>query len=116
MRYWAALIVAIAMNVGSNILLKSAVLGATGSASVVVSMLKDPRLWSGVIMAGILLVCYVYAIRQIQISIAYPTVTGLAMVGVAVLSALLLGEPMNTSKVAGIAMVLMGTFILFRAA
>ena len=56
------------------------------------------------------------AIRHIQISIAYPTVTGLAMVGIAIMSALVLDEPLSASKAIGIVVILIGSFILLRTA
>lgn len=114
MRYWFALLLAVVANVVANVALKFGVGHAkldTGWRSMNV-MVGNVWIWIGLIAAVVLLGCYLYAIRGIAVSIAYPVVTGLAAVGIAFLAASVLDEPMNISNVAGIALIILGVTLL----
>ncbi|MGI1662769.1 DMT family transporter [Palleronia sp. KMU-117] len=114
---WAALTVAVAANVGANILLKHAVgLGqkpASGGGSLFTQ--NPPVLIAGVLLAGVLLGFYLLALRHLPVSIAYPVVTGAAMIGIAVLSSILFSEPLSLGKMVGIAGIILCTALILRS-
>lgn len=114
---WAALAVAVAANVGANLLLKHAVdpgqKPAPGGASLLAQ--NPPVLVAGVVLAGVLLGFYVLALRHLPVSIAYPVVTGAAMVGIAVFSAMLFSEPLSLGKMAGISGIILSTALILRS-
>ncbi len=67
------------------------------------------------------LVCYavsvvvwILALSRVQVSIAYPMLS-LGYVAVAFATWWLFGEPLTTNKLAGIAVIIVGVVILFRA-
>jgi multidrug transporter EmrE-like cation transporter len=112
--YWIALAGAVAANVVANLALK---IGATSGVTPTTrdhlfSGWQSPWLWAGVGAAGLLLVCYVGAIRGIALSVAYPTVTGFSMVGVTIVSSWALGEPLGLRSVAGTGLVIVGVAVL----
>lgn len=112
--YWAALAVAVAANVFSNVAFKQAMTikhprAGSGTAFWV---LAEPWTWIGLASAGILLSAYLFAIREVPLSIAYPVVTGFAMVGIAIFSGLLFDEVVTPSKIVGIGSIAIGIALL----
>ncbi len=59
-------------------------------------------------------VCYSLALQKLEISLAYPVMTGIAMVMVAALGFTFLHEPMSWSKAAGMLLIGAGAFALTR--
>lgn len=105
--FWLAL--AIGTNISANLLLKIAV--TTGEAPAT-GLSKWALLAIGIGCAGVLLVSYVLALRHLPVSLAYPIVTGCAMVGIGIMSAPLLGESLNLTKCLGIGAILLGCTLL----
>ena len=114
---WAALGMAIAANVGANLLLKHAVdtgQKPTSGGGTLLSQ-NPPFLVAGIVLAGILLGFYLLALRHLPVSIAYPVVTGTAMVGIAIFSAILFSEPLSLGKLTGIAGIILSTVLILRS-
>ncbi|PKV45699.1 MULTISPECIES: SMR family transporter [unclassified Janthinobacterium] len=59
-------------------------------------------------------VCYSIALQKLQISLAYPVMTAATMCLVALIGATLLNEPLHAGKLAGMALIAAGAFILTR--
>ena len=59
-------------------------------------------------------VCYSVALQKLEISLAYPVMTGIAMAMVAALGFAFLHEPLSWSKAAGMALIAAGAFALTR--
>ena len=78
----------------------------------IMALLSNPWIWAGLFSASVLLGCYLYAIRGIEISIAYPTVTGIAMLGLALLGAWLFAESLTLPKIIGVGLVIVGIFLI----
>lgn len=108
--HWFALVVAVIANVLSNYAFKKAM--TAGEARSVLALASDPWLWAGGASAGVLLLCYLYALRGVALSVAYPTVTGLAMAGIAVLGAAALGEALSPVKAGAVLMIVVGAAVL----
>jgi len=113
MQYWAALGLAVVANVGANILLAGAVREANpGHGGFALSVLRLPKLWGGLLLAGVLLLAYLYALRGIHVSIAYPATIGCALVGLVIADRMLFGVPLGLVKGAGIVAIILGLFML----
>ncbi len=59
-------------------------------------------------------VCYSLALQKLEISLAYPVMTGIAMAMVAALGFAFLHEPMSWSKGVGMLLIAAGAFALTR--
>src|SRR3546814_17009890 len=70
--------------------------------------------WSSDVCSSDLL-CYMYALRRIPVSVAFPSVS-LSYVLVAFLGVWLYGEAMSLPKLAGILLVCGGVFLITRSA
>lgn len=110
---WLILVSTIACNVCANTLLKAAMRHVTD-----VSPRAPVQLWSnhllilGVIFSGVTLVLYTLTLAKFELSIAYPVVTSLALVGVFIFSVLLFNEQMYWTKVLGAGMIITGVVLL----
>ncbi|MGV7208628.1 DMT family transporter [Oxalobacteraceae bacterium A2-2] len=58
--------------------------------------------------------CYALALQRMQISVAYPVMTGFTMLLVACTGWLLLGESLTPVKLGGMALLAMGAWLLTR--
>ena len=101
--------------VQQNLLLREVVVEMDGGGDRVIQLLLEPWMCVGVLCSGALLACYLYSLKGIDLSIAYPAVTGLAMLGIA-LSGVFTGEGITTLKIGGIALVLAGISLLYQSA
>lgn len=59
-------------------------------------------------------VCYSLALQKLQISLAYPIMTAMAMAMIAVLGYAALNEPMTPAKIVGMLLIVAGAFALGR--
>ena len=112
--YWSALLIAVCANIFANVAFKSAMRDVPGPLHLgtVASVFAAPWMWAGLASAIVLLGCFLIAIRGIDLSIAYPTITGLAMVGIIIAGYVLFSESLSVQKLAGIGFVIVGIVIL----
>ncbi len=108
--FYAALAVGILLGVVGQILLKA---GASGET--LLQQFLAPQSIVGLALYFAAAVCYMYALRKIPVSIAFPSVS-LSYVLVALLGFWLYGEPLTASKLGGIALVCAGVFLITRPA
>ena len=116
--YWLALLIATGANVFANLAFKLAVreLVLPPDARTFLTLASTPWAWLGVGSAALLLVCYLIAIRGIDLSIAYPAVTGLAMAGIAIIGCVVFSEPFTSTKLMGIGFVFAGILLMAQKA
>jgi len=107
--YYVALGLGILLGVGGQMLLKS---GASGETLLQQFLAPQSIIGLGLYFAAAL--CYMYALRKIPVSVAFPSVA-LSYVLVALLGFWLYGEPLSMPKVAGIALVCAGVVLITRA-
>jgi small multidrug resistance pump len=108
--YYVALALGILLGVGGQMLLKS---GASGETLLQQFLSPQSIIGLGLYFAAAL--CYMYALRKIPVSVAFPSVA-LSYVLVALLGFWLYGEPLSMPKVAGIALVCAGVILITRTA
>lgn len=63
---------------------------------------------------GLGFACYSVALQKLDISLAYPVMTGIAMAMVALIGYVFLSEPMGASKLLGMALIACGAIALSR--
>lgn len=59
-------------------------------------------------------VCYSIALQKLDMSLAYPVMTGVAMLLVAGMGVLVLGESLSASKITGMVLIALGAYALAR--
>lgn len=112
--YWLALFIAIISNAVANIAFKKAVARTPAEEGVVgfFKLSTEPWMWLGVIAACLLLGCYLYALKGIDLSVAYPMVTGLAMLGIALAGAIVFGEVISAVRMFAMTLIVVGVLLL----
>lgn len=108
--YYAALFVGICIAAGGQLLLKTGALRA-GEA---VQQFVDPFTILGLGAYGTSAVLYIFALRKIPLSQAYPTVS-LSYAAVAIAAHFLWGERIGWGQAAGFLLIWSGILLLHRA-
>ena len=112
--YWLTLFIAVVANVFANISFKIAMARGTleqGDISYI-KLFIDPWLWVGFASAFLLLGSYLYALQGIQLTLAYPIVTGMAMLGIAVAGSIVFGEQISAARASGMLLIVLGVVVL----
>jgi multidrug transporter EmrE-like cation transporter len=123
MRYWIALILALVLNATANLLMK------VGSTGLKTALHNDPRRDVGA-LAGILVhnwalflglfffatnvLLYTYALQTIKISVAYPIMVAAGFAIIAVVAWRYLNESLSPVQWGGIALILVGVYLVAR--
>jgi small multidrug resistance pump len=105
--YYISLAVSIVLGIGGQIALKSA---ANESATVMAQFL-DPLTVLGLAIYVFAALCYILALKEIPVSIAFPSVAASYAV-VAVLAHVLWNEPLGWPQMAGIALIGSGVLLI----
>lgn len=108
----------IVLTVYGQIVLKSRV-GAHGAlpegvldaAGFLLRLLLDPLILSGLAAAFLAALCWMAALTHLELSRAYPLMS-LSFALVLALSVWLLGEPLSPAKLAGVALIVLGTIVI----
>lgn len=109
----AILLLAIALGVAGQILMKLGLnrLGERPSPVVVLKAILTPLILGGFVCYGVSSLFYLQALSRMPLSYAYPMIA-LSYVGVVVASWRLLGEEINATRIAGLAVIIVGVVIL----
>jgi len=108
--FYVALGVGILLGVAGQVLLKA----GAGGETLLQQFFSLPSM-AGLVLYFAAALCYMYALRRIPVSIAFPSVS-LSYVLVALLGFWLFGEAMSMPKLAGILLVCAGVFLITRSA
>ncbi len=116
MTHWLALLLCVVANVTANVSFKRFVDATEIEPSWhgLLQVILQPWLWAGFVTAGVVLLSYLYAIKVVPLGAAYPIVTSLATVGIALAGVLLFGEAMKVTKVVGVILVIGGVLLVSR--
>ena len=111
---WMALGIAILANIGANLALKQAVDSMTKGTigEMLFQLLQETNFWIGITLACLLFISYLIAIKQIPVSVAYVITTSLAMLGLIVVENMFYGLTLNSSKIFGAIMIIVGVLLL----
>ncbi|MBX6395067.1 MAG: EamA family transporter [Alicyclobacillaceae bacterium] len=108
---WAALGFGIVFNALANILMKAAArhgAGPAGGWSGILSAVLNIYLLAGIASFVLALGAYTFALTRFELSVAYPIMTSLGLVLVALASFLLFREPFTGWKTVGTLLILAG--------
>ena len=111
---YALLVMALLLNAFANTLLKmgASQLRDTADASLLLRLLGNPSLLLGLLLFVINVVCYVAALSQLKLSVAYPIMASGSLLVVVLSSAFWLGEAVTLLQWSGIALLLIGIVLV----
>jgi len=111
---WLMLTAAIVSNVIANIAFKRAVEDVIikPELGTLLSILGRPWFWLGAVACISLLASYLYAIKYIELGIAYALVTSGALALITALSLVLFDAQLGVTKVVGMCFVIVGVWLL----
>ena len=102
--------IAVVLGTGAQLLLKA----GTNATPVGPALALDPRILGGIACYAISLIAWILALSKTPVSIAYPMVSlGFALN--ALLAWWLLGETLNAQRIAGIAVIVVGVWLVARS-
>jgi len=103
-----ALFISIAIGVGGQLLLK-----AGAPRPLLDGWVPNPYLAAGLVAYAMSAGFYIYALRTLPVSVAFPTVS-ISYVAVAYLAHVLWGEAWGAAQLVGLALICAGIFVLHR--
>ena len=106
MIYYVVLGVGILAGIAGQMLLK-----AGADAPTLVAQILRPSTLAGLALYGSAAFLYIFALRKISLSIAFPSVS-LSYAIVAVLGHFLFGEPFGLKQIGGIALIMGGVVLI----
>jgi multidrug transporter EmrE-like cation transporter len=118
MTHWLLLLLTVVLTAVANLLLKYAAVNrqelgeAKGIVANILEIFTTPSLMLGICFLGLAVIAYAIALRNINLSVAYPVMTTSVVVLVALFSAIFFGEPVTLVKTAGTVMVIFGVILL----
>jgi multidrug transporter EmrE-like cation transporter len=116
-KVWLVLTLAIILNSAANILLKAAMNHASGDrhvAAMALAIVTNPVAWAAVATYVLAMSTYAYVLGRMNLSKAYPILTSLGVVVVAVASLAFLGESLILVHWAGIVAIFVGVWLVAR--
>ncbi len=106
----AFILVAVVLGTAAQLLLKA----GTNAAPVGLGLALEPRILGGVACYAVSLVAWILALSRTEVSVAYPMLSvGFALN--ALLAWWLLGEGVNAQRLAGIAVIMLGVWLVARS-
>lgn len=109
--YYLCLFTSILIGVGGQIAIKTGTLHTPGVSGL---PLFQPYIMLGLSCYFVAALFYIYSLKQIPVSVAFPCVS-LSYVVVALLAHLLWNEPFGSQHIIALAFILCGVFLLVRA-
>ncbi len=111
---WILLGLAVIANVAANMSFKIAMVAFPSSvdAASLFKFLLTPHLWLGATCCGVLLISYLMALRELELTVSYAFVISLSLIGITALSPWILGDGISLQKVLSIGLVVTGLVLL----
>lgn len=110
--YAVALFLAVLFSIGGQLFLKKGAL-QIDNAELIRTTLFNISLLMGLTLYVMSTFLYIFSLRKLELSVAYPT-SSLSFVVLVVLSFFLFNESITVYKIIGITMILGGIFFLWR--
>ena len=115
--HYIFLVIALIFNALANILMKLAnVKGITDHNCTLTERIINVYLsWpfiGGIVLFGLNLLCYTFALSKLSLSIAYPIMVGSGFVIIGISSYFIFGERLTYVQIAGTFLILMGVILL----
>ena len=111
------LVVAIVFNASANILLKFGMqktqqMSDVGLKGMLLNSITNVYVWLGLISFGVAFIFYSVVLTKMKLGIAYPIMTSAGFVIVTLFAVFLFDEKMNWLKIAGIAVIALGIWLV----
>ena len=87
---------------------------AAGALPVALRLAGEPALWLGLVCYGVSVIVWIVALSRVDVSIAYPMLS-IGYVVNAIAAWTLFGEALTAMRLTGIAVIIVGVFILARS-
>lgn len=114
MNTYVILGLAIIFNAVANILMKIGVLRVDDTPNIFSNAWKSisqPAILAGIIFFVSALICYLYALSKLNLSVAYPIMTSMGFLVVILASWAFLKESITTIQIAGFVFIIMGVWM-----
>ncbi len=111
------LVVAIVFNASANILLKFGMqktqqMSDVGLKGMLLNSITNVYVWLGLISFGVAFIFYSVVLTKMKLGIAYPIMTSAGFVIVTLFAVFLFDEKMSWLKIAGIAIIALGIWLI----
>lgn len=113
---YLVLFISLIFNALANVAIKAGMKGYAGdmNLSFISYVVKNPSVIIGLFLFGLAFIGYSFVLSKMQLSIAYPIMTGAGFLFVSVFSFILFNEPFNLLKILGILFIFIGIVFLSR--
>ncbi len=111
---WLYLVLAILCNSAANVLMKVAST-SIGHGLGIRGMVQSGWVWLGLFLFGVALIFYLSVLQRMQLSVAYPIMTGTGFMLVTLASVLMFNETITWTKILGSGVILIGAILLTRS-
>jgi len=112
---WIILTAAIVFNALANILIKA---GVRGGQDSLLTTLKakwlSPFIMGGILSFALALAAYSYVLSKMNLSVAYPIMTGAGFMLIAIASCLFFKEMITLLQIMGFILIMLGIWLLVR--
>lgn len=111
---WLVILLGIASNASASLLIKLALQPPhrLPSLDAPSAILENWPLVAGLFLYGSAFVLYAFSLKFFPLNVAHPTLTSGAIASVAILSVVVLGEPLRPAMLAGLGFIVLGVILL----
>ncbi len=112
---WLILAFAIIANAAANISIKAGMLrfaAMDAETSIIKKVIMQPYLWLGASCFGLALLAYSYTLSKMDLSVAYPIMTSVGLLVVALASFLMFQESFTALKILGTVLIIAGVILV----
>jgi len=112
---WIALGIALVLNASANALLKAGSSAVRGdiTGNTLVAAATNPYLMGGIVLFALNVLCYIFALSRLPLSLAYPAMVIGGLFIVTTASVLIFGETLSYVQAAGLALIVLGVVLLY---
>lgn len=114
MNTYVILGLAIFFNAVANILMKIGVLRVDDTSNILSNACKSisqPAILAGIISFVLALICYLYALSKLNLSVAYPIMTSMGFLVVILASWAFLKESITSIQIVGFILIIIGVWM-----
>lgn len=116
-KFFVIFALGIIANAFANIALKLGMRGESSLAgqsllAMAWEMVFNPWVWIGILSFGVSFILYSVVLTRMNLSIAYPTMTGVGFVIISIVSVLLFHESISLVQAGGLALIIAGIWIV----
>lgn len=112
---YTLLILSLISNALANVFIKAGMKGYVGGISNIFHhFFRNPLILIGLLLFGFAFIGYSIVLSKLQLSIAYPIMTGAGFAIVSILSFILFGENLSLLKIFGMIFIFIGIILLSR--